>query len=312
MPTSEVIADKIAQSVGIVAGNALEYAMLLVYAVIVLAIGWVVGALVEKIVVRVLKRPEIETGLVNYGAATGKLWSNVVGFLGRFVFVWVVIAIFAATFGGPNPDSVVNCVFYAVSNLFVFSILVLCGVLTSGIMYKIAKDILAGAGFDASLRKHGMSETIGNIHISSAIAGVIKLYVVLMFLQEAANSVGTNEIKNMIAGLMAYISSAILGAAVLLVAVVLADFVAVLIKKKNYPFADTITVVAEGIILFFGIVLALPKFGIQDVTILTYSFLIVIAGLSLGLAMAIGLGLKDSVNSIAVETRRGRKKKEEV
>jgi len=57
---------------------------------------------------------------------------------------------------------------------------------------------------------------------------------------------------------------------------------------------DTVAWLIQGMIIFFAVVIALPHFQIEkNVDILTDSFKIIVAGISLGLAIAMGLGLKE-------------------
>ncbi len=55
----------------------------------------------------------------------------------------------------------------------------------------------------------------------------------------------------------------------------------------------------ESVIVFFGAVIALPHFGVTNISILEDSFRILMAGVSLALAIAAGLGLKDFIGKVA-------------
>ena len=71
----------------------------------------------------------------------------------------------------------------------------------------------------------------------------------------------------------------------------------------SFSFHRRLTLIALVIIIFMGVVLALPKlFNVDDpqvfamsLSLLVDSFKLIIAGVSIGLAIALGLGLKDSI-----------------
>jgi len=71
------------------------------------------------------------------------------------------------------------------------------------------------------------------------------------------------------------------------------------IKQRKVNYAETFALCVESVIVFFGAVIALPHFGVTNVSILEDSFKILMIGVSLALAIAAGLGLKDFVGKMA-------------
>ena len=107
-------------------------------------------------------------------------------------------------------------------------------------------------------------------------------------------------------GFLYYIPQAILGLLVLLFSLVIGDFASANIKKEKLEFASFLGLGVEILIIFFGLVFALPYlFGQQNtytfmesLKVMTESFKYLMMGVALGVAFEVGLGLKDSIKDI--------------
>ncbi|RLI95330.1 MAG: hypothetical protein DRO90_00525 [Candidatus Altiarchaeales archaeon] len=269
-------------------------------------IGYMVGYIASVILRRLLLREKVQEVLIKYGATTSNLWKSIVNFLSTCSLLLVGSAVITGIFiliGEP----IFNEVFLFVWNTYLFILFVIMGYLISGVSCKFVKDVLSSINFEEELKKYKVSESFGGIPISTIIATVVKWYVfviVVTFIILEITTMGSLADKNFVLYrimnlLYDYIPNALLGFVVLSISLISANFVGNKIKSYKLVFSDTIALGVEIAIIFFGIVLALPHFGIKNVQILEYSFLLLMGGISLGLAIAIGLGLKESVAHIS-------------
>jgi hypothetical protein len=284
-------------------------------------VGYVFGHIISKVIEKVLKIGELQKTLVKYGAVTTHLWDSITNLLSLYI-KWLIvvialdkalIAVVAYFTNMPTYTSFLTPFTDFLVSLLFLIVLVIIGLLLGGFLYKITKDSLVAVGLEAELEKHHVADSLGGIPLSSILASIVKWYVVLVLLTTGTQQflstvvIGTEELalKTTMEGLMAYIPQAILGVLILIATLIIADFASTNIKKKKLAFSDLLGVGVEIIILFFGVILALPKLlGVQDpegkvfiqsLSVMTDSFKFLIIGVSIGLAIAIGLGLKDAI-----------------
>lgn len=271
-------------------------------------LGYVLGYIISNVIRKLLTINKLEKGLVRYGAVTPELWASIVSFVAQSAKWWFVILIVVSAYQNAfQVDSTQDPIvmfFYFVNSLLLLAFLTIGGLLLGGVLYKITKEFLISIGLESELGKHRVADSIGGIPISNILASIVKWYTVLLFIWQGlvvfnapfSISPEFNKLGMVMEGvLVGYVPEAILGLLVLLVALIIADFVGSNIRKRNVSFAEILAMGAETMIVFFGAVLALPKFGIHNVSILEDSFKILMVGISVGLAIALGLGLKDVV-----------------
>lgn len=273
----------------------LGYGEILLALVIAFLVGYTIGYIISKAFSRILLVDNLQKTLVRFGAVTTKLWGSIVNLIEHYVIWWVVFFSVSSVLVSMYNITVMKELVDFLSNIGWFIALTVIGLLLGGALYKIIKDALEAIGLEAELEKHKISDSLGGISLSTILAGIVKWFIILLFLGQGVKKVGLFDLGNWMDRLLNYIPRAILGILVILASLILATFIAKRIKFRGVAFADLLAVSTEVIIIFFGIVLALPHFGVTNVAILEYSFLLLIAGVSIGLAIALGLGLKDSV-----------------
>ncbi|ODS40001.1 hypothetical protein BEH94_03115 [Candidatus Altiarchaeales archaeon WOR_SM1_SCG] len=255
--------------------------------------GYILGSIVGGIARRVLRTNKLQELFVKYGAMTSGSWSEITGFLGQYVKWLIVIFVFASYYNTVQP--LTDLLNYATTFL-VFIVLLVVGWILAGVLYKMVREIIENMGIEKGLKKYGVADALGGMDIPHISATLAKIYVFLLFVWIGVSQFEELGVfENFMEGLMGYIPGLILGLIIIIVSLIVADFAGDrLKKKKKAPFAAGIALVAEVIIVIFGVTLALPKFGFEDIEIIKWSFLIIVLCLGIGLAIAMGLGLKDS------------------
>jgi hypothetical protein len=279
-------------------------------------IGYIVGAIFIGPLKKILRIDKFEKVLVKYCTMTTKMWEEIVNFLGVYVKWLIVVAVLnyfmtevvggvpEFEYGGiqANPLAMLQAF---MMNLLVFIVLGIVGLVIGGFFYRLIKDVFDGIGLGGWMKKYNVEDAVGGVPVSNILAGAVKWYVVLLFIQQGAMFLQLSVLTEFIDGLVTYIPQAVLGGLIMLVVLILADFTGDSIRKSKVGFAHVLAMIVEGIIIFFGIVIALPEFGVENTSILEESFKILVVGLSIGLAIALGLGLKDSVARIGQKYEKG-------
>jgi len=269
------------------------YGVLSVKLLFLFIVGYILGMIVSGIVKRFMDLDFFEDILYKYGTMTKQHWKKIVQGLCKYIHWFVVVYILSAS----GINVIVQAADFLTQVLWVI-ILVIAGVILGGIVYRIIKTSLDEFGVDEKLKHYEVADALGGISVTSAIALIAQVYVILLFVSQGVGKLSLPIIENFMLNVMAYVPGAILGLIILMIALIVGDFAGDRIKGSKFSFATFASFICEGIIIFFGITLALPKFGITDVSILTDSFKILIIGASIGLAIAAGLGLKDSIGRI--------------
>jgi len=277
-----------------------------IFFIILFILGYILGYVVSMIIRRVLLIEKIQLTLVKYGATTTSMWKSIVEFSAQYA-TWLVV-FFVLTLAERQVP--ITKIFFNgfIVPLTVFIALVIIGLMIGSVLGKFTKDTLVTIGLEEGLAKYKIADTLGGVPVSSILSTIVKWYVFLLFVSQAVEKLlsETAILTETMRSLMNYVPNAILGLLVILVSLVIADFAANRIRVRRVSFGELFAIAVEIVIIFFGVVLALPRlFNIDDpkvfetsLGVMTQSFQILIVGIAVGLAIAIGLGLKDSIAEV--------------
>ncbi len=174
-------------------------------------------------------------------------------------------------------------------NVTVALIIVGIGYLIAKIVEKLTRIVMLNAKVDKFFEKRGWRKAMLNISITNLAATIIKWYIILIALREAFYWLGLSD---QLIGFLTYIINGlpgwILGIAIFFGGLLIAKIAQESVKKSEIFFGDIVGGILYGIIVYFTIIMTLPKFGI-DTTILADAFRILLWGLSIAIGIALGL-----------------------
>ncbi|RLI92753.1 MAG: hypothetical protein DRO89_01540 [Candidatus Altiarchaeales archaeon] len=290
-----------------------EFVVTALILVLLFIAGYVLGYFVSRVLRRILLIERIQVTLVKSGATTTSMWKSIVEFSTQYT-TWLLV-FFVLTLAEEKVPITVTFFNEFIVPLTVFIALVIIGLLIGGFLGKLTKDTLVTIGLEEGLTKYKIADTLGGVPISSILSTIVKWYVFLLFVSQAVEKLlsETAILTETMRSLMSYVPNAILGLLVLLVSLVIAEFAANRIRVRKVSFGEVFAIAIEIVIVFFGVILALPRlFNIDDpevfqtsLGVMTQSFQILIVGVALGLAIAIGLGLKDSIVKVGGKLKEG-------
>lgn len=170
------------------------------------------------------------------------------------------------------------------------AILLLISFLVSWIFEKIVRGMLERIEADKWSRKHGLEKAIFGLSITDIISRTVKWYIMILFLREVVLRLDLIELAGFFSAVILWIPSWIIGGAIIIGALMLANFLKEKIKASDMIFNDIIGGAVYVLIMYFAVVLTLPKFGITNTSLLEDVFRYVMIGISVGIAIAIGIG----------------------
>lgn len=186
--------------------------------------------------------------------------------------------------------------------IFAFLVLVVgyfVGVISSAIVYRMLRH----TGIDSKFKSKNL-----DIKISSITATAVKWCIYLIAISKAANLLGVQIIIDMIDIVIGFVPGVIIAAVLLIAAYILGYFIKTAVIGEKDVYTKLIGDIIFFLVVYVGIATALPVLGIEAVLINTILILIV-GSICLGIAIALGLGLKDTVAEMSKDFAKNYKKK---
>lgn len=149
--------------------------------------------------------------------------------------------------------------------------------------------LLEKAGLDTAVQKLKLPKTVGKLKLSNAFGTLTKWYIFIVFLQAAVDAMNLGTISILLTQLALWLPQLIIAVLAVLAGLFIAHYLANLLEEhsdmKGVRVASSFFKV---LIVFIAVVIALEQVGLE-VSILENAFLILLASLGLGFALAVGL-----------------------
>lgn len=179
-------------------------------------------------------------------------------------------------------------------------LLIIIGALLAKFTEKAIHKIAKLVRFDSLKKNKTVKKTLEttdlDVDIPSILGRVGFWVVIIIFALAAADVLGLEAMRTVIGDLLAYVPSILAGIVVLTVTIagarLLRDAIAAALQRMSVDFARPVASVSYYVLIVFGTVMALDQLGF-DTTILTNNITVIVAGVTLSLALAFGLGGKE-------------------
>jgi len=190
-------------------------------------------------------------------------------------------------------------------------VILIVGWLVAKAIKRIVDWLLKLIRFDALADKAGISEILkkGNLKISAGevISSLVYWLIVIMVLVMTVDALGLPKASDVLASLFAYVPRVIAALLVLVVAMFLASFVSGIVRtaagNANLPKPEMFAGISQWAIIIFAVTISLEQLGIASLLV-TATFNIILGGVCLALAIAFGLGGKDTVAKYLEELKK--------
>jgi hypothetical protein len=187
-----------------------------------------------------------------------------------------------------------------VPKLLAVVVILFIGWVTAKLVRTGIKRILELIQFDKFAQKSGLEAFISsgnvNVTLSGIISQVMYWLVIIMFVITGANTLGLNEVADLLHDLAAYLPRIILAILVMIFGTLLARFINRLVfawlHSIKFERALIVSTSAEYGIQILALFVALEQLGI-GVQLIHSLFVIVFGAIFLALALAFGLGGRD-------------------
>jgi len=204
-----------------------------------------------------------------------------------------------------SGTAVVGNLVYGIAAFAVMVLILAIGYAIAWVLGKALKEFSKQIKVEQFMEKHGVHDSLLGFNLTGIAVLLVKLWVMVVFLGISAQITNVGLILDLSTKAIDYMPMLIEGVILLVVGLVVADYITDRMKTvKKIPFVNGIAMVIEVFIIYVAAVMALPlMLPTVKPDLLENSFNIVLTAVcfsvGLGLAIAMGLGLKDAVADVA-------------
>ena len=202
-------------------------------------------------------------------------------------------------------DSIVSAVGDLAPRVLTALAVILLGYLVARLVERGLRGLLERVRFDTFLEKIGIRAALKRIgvhgSVSRAVARVVYFLLIVLFVQAATESVGLTTISEAIQAFFGYLPHVVAALVLVLLGSVIAEFaskaVAQSARESGIDYADALGRVVSALIFFVVAIMAVTQLQIET-DIVKAVAIVVLSGMSLGLALSFGLGTRDVTRNI--------------
>ena len=279
---------------------------------LILAVGWFVARIVQRIVTSLL----VAIGADSFGESIGL--SRALGkqrlsnLMGTVLYVLILIPVLIAALEALAIESItrpasqmLNTMLMAIPNVFgaclVLAIAYMVGMVVSGLV----ANLLSAVGFDFILARIGYRKAhVDGQKSPSVVAGNLVLIVLMLFATaEAAELMGFDVVEELMSQFLVFGGHVIMGLIILGIGMYLAGVAYDTVSASNASQAGILANGARLAILVLTGAMALREMGLAN-EIINLAFGMTVGAIAVAIALAFGLGARDAAAEQVEEWRK--------
>jgi hypothetical protein len=184
------------------------------------------------------------------------------------------------------------------------------GWIVAVVLGKVVERAMKAAKIDVALEKVGFHKRLAEVGISATasefIGGIVKWFLVLVFLMAATDILGLMQVTDFLNNIILYIPNVVVSVVILAIAFLVGNFTYNVVKGSTKAAgvmsATLLATISKWAIIIFAILAALIQLGIATSLVSTI-FIGIVAALALASGLAFGLGGKDEAAMILKKLR---------
>ncbi|MDH4207935.1 MAG: mechanosensitive ion channel [Anaerolineae bacterium] len=268
---------------------------------LILAVGWLVARIVQRIVASLL----VSVGADRVSARVGldqvlgeQRLSNVIGLV---LYVLVLIPVLIAALDALALDAVtapasnmLNAILMALPSVFAAALVLVVAYVVGRLVAGLVTNVLTGLGFNTILARLGLGGGSSEAQWTPAqIAGYLVLVGVMLVASiEASQLLGFQILATLVSELTVFVGQVVLGLVIFGIGLYLANLAAKVILASGAAQSGLLALAARVAILVLAGAIGLSEIGLAN-EIIQLAFGLLLAALALSAALAFGLGGRD-------------------
>ncbi len=287
----------------------LSFLPFLAAAAIILIVGWFVARIVQRIVTSLLSSAGLDSFAERIGISKYMGGVTVSYLLGLIVFILILIPVITAALDALNLQSLTAPLTTMLSEVLTAIPSYVTAVALLIVTYVVARwvigilvEILSGIGINGVPRALGVGETesIGGRTLAQWIGDLALLIVMLLAAVQAAQIVGWGAVTVAIGALGTQIVQIIFGLIIIAVGVYFANLAARFVRGTTAPNKNLLALVARVAIIAFAGAMGLTTMGFAE-QIVIIAFALFFGAIAVAVALAFGLGGRESASKQVAE-----------
>ncbi len=184
-------------------------------------------------------------------------------------------------------------------------VILLVGYILGAILGHIVKRVLVHTRVIPILMRklHLEHEEVGRWNLNELAYLIVKWYVFIIFLGPAAEVVELPSLREFLGRVALWVPNIILAVLIALAGYVMAEYIATKIRAVKSKKKSLLASSAKALTMVFVTIIALRQVGVA-IGVAENAFLIVLAGIMLGLAIAFGFALRDDAKQLIKDLRK--------
>ncbi|MBI3031900.1 hypothetical protein HYY69_00345 [Candidatus Woesearchaeota archaeon] len=203
-----------------------------------------------------------------------------------------------ASIAQPLQEVLSNFLQFVPGLIGAFVVLVV-GYLVGWVVYFVLNRFFTAVKLDEMLiKKTNLSKRVGDLKFGHILAVVSKWYVFILFLTPAASLINLETMSEFLIMVSFWIPNLIAGVLIALIGLVAGDYTYSRIVETRAKDAELVAKIAQWVIIIFVFLIALEQVGLS-ISVARNTFLVVLAGLMLGVGIAVGISFGDAMKEPA-------------
>lgn len=279
-------------------GNILDFLPNIFAAGLIVAIGWFVARIVQRIVTNLLAAIGTDrlSEKVELDRVLGK--QRLSGVLGLIVYFLVLIPVLIAALNALALEAItepasnmLNVILTALPGIFASGLLVAIAYVVGRVVSGLITNVLTGIGFDAILARLGLGKepAEGQRTPSEIVGYLVMVGVMLLASMEAARLLGFALLADLVADFTVFAGQVMLGLIIFGIGLYLANLAAGVVKASGAAQAGLLALATRISILVLAGAMGLAQMGLAT-EIINLAFGAVLGAIGVAVALAFGLG----------------------
>jgi len=178
-------------------------------------------------------------------------------------------------------------------------VILIVGYIVAKILQAVVTRVLGALGFDGWMERGGIKQFFDRADTrqtpTSVLGKLVFWFIFIIAIVMATDALGIRQVSAVLSQLIAYIPNVIAAVLILILAALLANFVAGLVRGATG--VDILATIARVAIIVYAVFAALTQLGIA-VQLTAPTFLIVLGAVALAAAIAFGFGAQGVARDI--------------
>lgn len=190
-------------------------------------------------------------------------------------------------------------------NVIAAIILLIIGFIVGKVTGLVTREILRRVGVDKYLQK----EEHLKFQASAVFDVIVRWLIYLAFIQAAVSVLNIETLTFLMNEILVFTANVVIAAIIIIVAYAIGVYTKEHIIGKGTPYSDITGKIVIYFVTFVGLALGLNIVFPGRTTLINGILLLIVGGVSLGFAIALGLGLKDVIKEMSIDYAKEFRKK---